>query len=113
MPDASRTRSLAWEKWKPHELVTTVTAGIIRHSRTRMVLTVSFVLFLVIGLFCHHRRRIISTDLTPASRRQNHTTSPSAGWRRRRKRNPRPPHPASTFVTMRNAPLIEAGRKNQ
>jgi hypothetical protein len=46
----------------------------------------------------------------PASRHQNHTTSPSAGWRRRRKRNPRPPHPASTFVTMRNAPLIEAGR---
>jgi hypothetical protein len=31
-------------------------AGITRHSRTRMVLTVSFALSLVTGLFCHHRR---------------------------------------------------------
>ncbi|HLH73412.1 MAG TPA: hypothetical protein VKX96_09010, partial [Chloroflexota bacterium] len=46
-----------------------------------MVLTVSFVLSLVIGLSCHHRRRDaqnIIADLTPASRRQDHTTSPSA-----------------------------------
>jgi hypothetical protein len=57
-----------------------------------MVLTVSFVLFLVTGLCCHHRRcdakhrhqcnaaRIV-TNLTPASGRQNHTTSPSASVR--------------------------------
>jgi hypothetical protein len=32
-----------------------------------------------IGLFCHRRRRkFISADLTPASRRQDHTSSPSA-----------------------------------
>jgi hypothetical protein len=54
-----------------------------------MVLTVSFVLSPVIGLSCHRRRRIkvlsvpgwadkTSADLTPASRRQDHTTSPSA-----------------------------------
>jgi hypothetical protein len=46
-----------------------------------MVLTVSFALSLVTGLFCHHRRRNRSTDLTPASGRQDHTTSPSAGLR--------------------------------
>src|SRR5579872_3258995 len=46
-----------------------------------MVLTVSFVLSLAIGLFCHHRRQYAQgtfADLTPASRRQDHTTSPSA-----------------------------------
>jgi hypothetical protein len=43
-----------------------------------MVLTVSFVIFPVIGLCCHRRLRILPADLTPASRRQNHTTSPSA-----------------------------------
>src|ERR1700688_291983 len=53
-----------------------------------MVLTVSFVLSPVIGLVCHRRLRIwpvntpagrhASADLTPASRRQDHTTSPSA-----------------------------------
>ena len=53
-----------------------------------MVLTVSFVLSPVIGLSCHRRLRIMpvstrsgrhaTADLTPASRRQDHTTSPSA-----------------------------------
>src|ERR1700738_2201540 len=53
-----------------------------------MVLTVCFVLSPVIGLVCHRRLRIWlvrpgwadfpSADLTPASRRQDHTTSPSA-----------------------------------
>ena len=32
-----------------------------------------------IGLFCHRRlRKLLPADLTPASRRQDHTTSPSA-----------------------------------
>src|SRR5712664_4101948 len=54
-----------------------------------MVLTVSFVLSPVTGLFCHRRQRIkvlskpgradlTSANLTPASGRQDHTTSPSA-----------------------------------
>ena len=43
-----------------------------------MVLTVSFVLSPVIGLCCHRHRRDTPANLTPASRRQNHTTSPSA-----------------------------------
>jgi hypothetical protein len=49
-----------------------------------MVLTVSFALFPVIGLSCHrHQRKISSANLTPASGRQNHTTSPSAKKRAR------------------------------
>jgi hypothetical protein len=46
-----------------------------------MVLTVSFALSLATGLSCHHRQRDaarIVTNLTPASGRQDHTTSPSA-----------------------------------
>src|SRR6202012_4511112 len=41
------------------------------------VLTVSSALSPVIGLVCHRRRRFLA-NLTPASRRQDHTTSPSA-----------------------------------
>src|SRR6201996_9181186 len=41
--------------------------------------TAYFVLFLVTGLCCHHRpREGCLENLTPASGRQNHTTSPSA-----------------------------------
>src|SRR4051812_41134324 len=40
-------------------------------------LTVSFVISPVIGLVCH-RRFVSAQSLTPASRRQDHTTSPSA-----------------------------------
>jgi len=53
-----------------------------------MVLTASFVLSPVTGLVCHRRLRILavsvrsdrhaSANLTPASGRQDHTTSPSA-----------------------------------
>src|SRR5438309_11367302 len=54
-----------------------------------MVLTVYFVLSPVTGLFCHRHPRIYSSsapgradlpsaNLTPASGRQDHTTSPSA-----------------------------------
>src|SRR3954454_10443465 len=43
-----------------------------------MGLTVSFVISSVIGLVCHRRLRFVSASLTPASRRQDHTTSPSA-----------------------------------
>ena len=61
---------------KAYELVTTGKAGVpgIPHA---MVLTVSFVISPVIGLVCH-RRFASAQNLTPASRRQDHTTSPSA-----------------------------------
>jgi hypothetical protein len=43
-----------------------------------MVLTAYFALSPVIGLSCHRRLADILRSLTPASRRQDHTTSPSA-----------------------------------
>ena len=43
-----------------------------------MVLTAYFVLSPVPGLCCHRRPQIESANLTPASGRQDHTTSPSA-----------------------------------
>jgi hypothetical protein len=89
-------------------------------------------------LSCHRHLRIAgssapgradlpSANLTPASRRQDHTTSPSAsnivrqhaGRRSRAVKPalrslahptlPRPPQPAPTFTTMANAPLIGTG----
>ena len=62
-------------------------AGNTRHSRTRVVLTVSFVISSAIGLVCHrHWRELLPANLTPASRRQDHTTSPSASSAVRQKR---------------------------
>ena len=57
------------------------------------------------------RNRAASANLTPASGRQDHTTSPSAlaPLVLRSQSVHRIPHP--TFVTMANAPLIEAGRR--
>jgi len=43
-----------------------------------MVLTVSFVLSPVIGLVCHRRLRFLLADLTPASRRQNRSSTSAA-----------------------------------
>jgi len=44
-----------------------------------MVLTASFALSPATGLFCHrHQRKLLPANLTPASGRQDHTTSPSA-----------------------------------
>ena len=52
---------------------------------------------------------LLLANLTPASRRQDHTTSPSAGTRPRQKRRPRPPHPAPTSVTIAKRPLKRHG----
>ena len=82
-----------------------------------MVLTVSFVLSLMSRLVATipGAMRSIVTKLTPASGRQDHTTSPSAGLRIRLKRTPRPPHPALHVRDDRDTPLLdcEAGRPNQ
>jgi hypothetical protein len=77
MPGARCTRSLACELKKHTSVVTTVTPEITRHS-PRNGFTAYFALSPAIGLVCHRRPRFFSQDLTPASRRQNHTTSPSA-----------------------------------
>src|ERR1700716_3737046 len=97
-----------------------------------MVLTAYIELSPVIGLVCHRRQQICgfagpgradqtSADLTPASRRQDRTTSPSAvtslvdtHFRSltgkpalrfiARKMPPRPPHPVPTSVTIAKRP---------
>jgi len=72
----------------------------------RMVLTVSFVLFPETGLSClRHWRdaKSIAANLTPASGRQNDTTSPSAPCRSSSAYK-RPSHPAPTFVTIAKRP---------
>src|ERR1700733_1387710 len=50
-----------------------------------------------------------SANLTPASRRQDHTTSPSASWRPRQKRRLRPSHPVPTSVTIAKRPSDRDG----
>src|ERR1700755_1254796 len=73
-----RTRGLVCVE-KTHEVVTTGAPG--PHGiPVAAFLTVSFALFPVIGLSCHRHPRDaerVFASLTPASRRQNHTTSPS------------------------------------
>src|SRR5204863_2246004 len=68
-----------------------------------MVLTVSFVLSPVIGLCCHRRLRDETQNLTPASRHQDHTTSPSASRtvRQRCLRVHRIPCPTSVTIAIR------------
>ena len=55
MPGARCTRSLVCSVLVAHECSHHEFTGITRHSRTRMVLTVSFVLFPAIRLCCHRR----------------------------------------------------------
>src|SRR5258707_8768601 len=104
-----------------------------------MVLTVSFVLSPVIGLSCHrHPANMVCPrpvgptspplDLTPASRRQDHTTSPYAATSLvrslliahrpfanppcnpvARKTLPRPPHSTPRFVTIMIRPSSRDG----
>ena len=99
MPGARCTHSLVCEDEKAHELVTTGSAGS-PGIPCAMVLTAYFVLSPVTGLSCHRRLRdIASANLTPASGRQDHTTSPSASAPLVSAPS-RPSHPAATFVTI-------------
>jgi hypothetical protein len=77
MPGVQCARSLACEMKKHTSVVTTVTP-VSPGIPYAMVLTVSFALSPVIGLSCHRRLRNLFASLTPASRHQDHTTSPSA-----------------------------------
>jgi hypothetical protein len=77
-----------------------------------MVLTVFFALSPVIGLSCHRRRpqcASIVANLTPASRYQDHATSPSTSVAPvlRHQRVHRIPHP--TFVTIAIRPSVRGG----
>jgi len=55
-------------------------------------------------------RSVLLGSLTPASGRQDHTTSPSARSGVRLRRHPRPPHPTATFVTWAT-PLLSGGTR--
>ena len=73
--------------------------------------TAYFVLSPVTGLSCHRRSpRSVSFlgNLTPASGRQDHTTSPSASVHSSRAL-PRPPHPQPYVRDDRETPLLRAG----
>ena len=96
MPGARYARSLVCKNRKHTSIVTTVTPETPGIPRA-MVLTVSFELFPVIGLVVTVIGGILPANLTPASRRQNHTTSPSASRavRRQHIRVHRIPHRAS------------------
>ena len=76
-----------------------------------MVLTACFVLSPATGLFCHRRLRKLSfANLTPASGRQDHTTSPSASAPFVYGASASIASPAA-LMTLANAPLwLETGR---
>jgi hypothetical protein len=82
--------------------------GITRHSRTRMVLTVSFVLSPVIGLFCHRRRRDAKHPRQLDSSVEESGPHDFAVRQRcpRQKRRSRPPHPAPNVRDDRETPLL-------
>src|SRR6266478_5146893 len=72
------THSLACDRNKAHERSHHRSTGLTRHS-PRNGFTAYFVLSPArSGLFVTVISRLLGADLTPASRRQNHTTSPSA-----------------------------------
>jgi hypothetical protein len=87
--------------------------GLNRHS-LRNGFTAYFVLSPVTGFVATvaPEKRELLEDLTPASGRQDHTTSPYATDVARpahqaRATSSRPPHPVPTLVTMADAPLPE------
>jgi hypothetical protein len=77
MPGARRTHSLACQTKTNTRVSHHRFAETVRHS-LRNGFTAYFVLSPVTGLFCHRRRADHLRNLTPASGRQDHTTSPSA-----------------------------------
>jgi hypothetical protein len=56
-------------------------------------------------------RSLLLKNLTPAPRRQNHTTSPYASCQPRQSWLPRPPHPTARFVTIASRPSCRVGRR--
>jgi hypothetical protein len=110
MPGARCTRSLAC-KIKKHTSVVTTGSPERPGIPCAMVLTVSFALSPVTGLFCHRRLADRSTRLDAsvgASGPHDFTVRDRIIRPRANARLtlPRPPHPAPTFVTMANAPLF-------
>jgi hypothetical protein len=78
--------------------------GLTRHS-PRNGFTVSFVLSPATGFLATVASGVVSANLTPASGRHDHTTSPSASRAVRRRHHRRPPHPAAHIRDDRETPL--------
>jgi hypothetical protein len=108
-PGARCTRSLACESDKAHERSHHRFTGNTQPS-LRNGFNGYFVLSPVTGLFCHRRSRIQPATLTPASGRQDHTTSPSA-LRRSSCDTAASTASRATFVTMANVPSRARRRK--
>ncbi len=108
MPGARCTRSRAWcvESTRVSHHGRT---GITRHSRTRMVLTVSFALSPVIGLSCHRHLQGTTCKLdagVEASGPHDFTVRVCAV---RPSAHPRPSHPAPNVRDDRETPLMWDG----
>jgi hypothetical protein len=105
MPGAQRTAA-SRVKWKQNTRVSHHRfAEITRHSRTRMVLTVSFVLSPVTGLVCHRHPRDVSRGLDASvGASEPHDFAVRAGAVRLTA-HPRPPHPAAHVRDDRETPL--------
>src|ERR1700737_2886185 len=102
MPGACRTHSLACKSKKTHELVTTGTTpstGI----PCAMVLTVSFVLSPVTGLFCHRRLRnsFRKLDASVGASGPHDFAVRFGVTRQRHRRVHRIPHPTSVTIAKR------------
>ena len=100
MPGAQCARTLACKLKKAHERSHHGHTGNTRHS-PRDGFTAYNVLSPVTGLFCHRRHAGLTLrNLTPASGRQDHTTSPSAlaSLALRHQHVHRIPHPTSVAI---------------
>jgi hypothetical protein len=94
---------------KKHEVVTTGSPDSTRHS-LHNGFTVSFVLSPVTGFIATvAARKTFPHNLTPASGRQDHTTSPSASAPLVFARCPRPSHPVPNVRDDRETPLWRDG----
>jgi hypothetical protein len=94
---------------KPHEIKSPQVHRKSARLSPRNGFTVSFVLSPVTGLFCHRRlRELLLTNLTPASGRQDHTTSPSAPVPLVLRHPSRPSHPLPNVRDDRETPLLRA-----
>jgi hypothetical protein len=101
-PAASRAK-----KTKHTSVVTARFTGETRHSRTRMVLTVSFALSSVTGLSCHRRLAKIASaklDTSVGASGPHDFAVRACAARLRRRRVHRIPHPTS--VTIAQTPLM-------
>jgi hypothetical protein len=93
MPGARCARSLACKVKKHTSIVTTVTPDSPGIPRA-MVLTVSFVLSPVIGLYCHRHRQVTTCQLDASVGASGPHDFAVRISTIRQRRQPRPPHPA-------------------